>query len=518
MQLFPKDVPPEDERKQKLRALRSAMAERKGPAKTIEDVEMSLRSSLVDPLEERNVEAEGFEPASDEFDEDPMIFAVDQETDEISEQFDEEAADLDEISDFDDQFPEELDEMRAEAAQLDDPDGSEEEFAPPVPEMMATEDEFGDDMDEIGEYAEEPDADIVAQDESEDPIDAVSETIPDVSHEDTPEADEPEITTAFNAASLISQLRARAAHEKPQAAPQETAPDETAQSAASRNVSALLGSLIKKDETPSQEASPDPEEFVEEQVAAPEAADDQEQAETPEPMAEPDPDAADEPPMDFGGLDMSQQVQQGEEPPLEDAQDIDFADVSKEPQQVTAPDIDGPISVPVFDEPAMEPAAAPAAAPRRGRAKKTRLLGFNADADGPDLFAQEAKASVAAAVKFPVGWVVVIEGPGCGECFTLSGGAAQIGRGDDQAIRLDFGDTSISRENHAAIAYDQDDNKFLLAQGGKANLVRLNRRPVLSNETLTHGDEIKIGETTLKFIALCGGEFAWKPEDKGAAS
>ena len=183
------------------------------------------------------------------------------------------------------------------------------------------------------------------------------------------------------------------------------------------------------------------------------------------------------------------------------------------------PEFEGPISVPVFDEPIQAAIPEePVPSPRRGRAKKTRMLGFNPQADGPDLFAQKPAIAADTSVKFPVGWVIVIDGPGRGECFTLSGGAAQIGRGDDQGIRLDFGDTSISRENHAAIAYDADENTFVLAQGGKANLVRLNRRPVLSNETLTHGDDIKIGQTTLRFIALCEGEFSWGTDDKGAMS
>ena len=74
----------------------------------------------------------------------------------------------------------------------------------------------------------------------------------------------------------------------------------------------------------------------------------------------------------------------------------------------------------------------------------------------------------------------------------------------------DFGDTSISRNNHAAVAYDDEQGKFFLGHGGKSNLVRLNGRPVLSTEEMSNGDQIRIGETTLKFVALCGEEFTWK--------
>ena len=86
---------------------------------------------------------------------------------------------------------------------------------------------------------------------------------------------------------------------------------------------------------------------------------------------------------------------------------------------------------------------------------------------------------------------------------------SQIGRGDDQMVQLDFGDMGISRTNHAAIAFDDEAQQFLLGHGGKANIVRLNGRPVLSTEPLKHGDTIRIGETTLRFVAFCGEEFVW---------
>ena len=114
---------------------------------------------------------------------------------------------------------------------------------------------------------------------------------------------------------------------------------------------------------------------------------------------------------------------------------------------------------------------------------------------------------------YPVGWLVVIKGPGVGTSFALSNGVSQIGRSEDQAIPLAFGDTSISRNNHAAVAYDDEENKFFLGHGGKSNLVRLNDRPVLSTEPLAHGDRIRIGETTLIFAALCGEDFTWTHSD-----
>ena len=85
-------------------------------------------------------------------------------------------------------------------------------------------------------------------------------------------------------------------------------------------------------------------------------------------------------------------------------------------------------------------------------------------------------------------------------------------------MRLDFGDNSISRENHAAIAFDAEQNVFFIGHGGKANLVRCNNMPVLSTQALSAGDRIRIGETTLRFVPLCGGDFSWTGGHKDQTS
>jgi hypothetical protein len=154
------------------------------------------------------------------------------------------------------------------------------------------------------------------------------------------------------------------------------------------------------------------------------------------------------------------------------------------------------------------PAIGRGGARRAGRVK-TRLLGFDSSIGaGTDPF-EAGAAPTAAVVRFPVGWIVVVDGPGRGASFTLFNGVSAIGRGDDQPVKLDFGDTSISRTNHAVVAYDNEQRKFFLGHGGKANIVRLNGKPVLSTEELGHNDIIRIGETTLRFLALCGADFDW---------
>lgn len=155
---------------------------------------------------------------------------------------------------------------------------------------------------------------------------------------------------------------------------------------------------------------------------------------------------------------------------------------------------------------------------RSGRVK-TRVLGF-----GPpqhtqtNVFNETETQPPSTAATHPVGWLVVVNGPGTGSSFTLFSGVSSIGRGPDQTVPLAFGDNSISRENHAAVAYDAEQRSFFLGHGGKTNLVRLNDRPVLSTEELKSDDEVRIGETTLRFIALCGAKFSWNMDPVNGAT
>lgn len=113
-----------------------------------------------------------------------------------------------------------------------------------------------------------------------------------------------------------------------------------------------------------------------------------------------------------------------------------------------------------------------------------------------------------------VGWVVVLAGPGKGRSLPLGYGANALGRATNQRVCLDFGDKQISRENHALITYEPKGRIFYLQNGGSLNLTYLQMQndcvvPVLTPVVLEHGQCFQLGDTTLKFIALCGSEFDW---------
>ena len=109
-----------------------------------------------------------------------------------------------------------------------------------------------------------------------------------------------------------------------------------------------------------------------------------------------------------------------------------------------------------------------------------------------------------------VGWLVVTGGPGRGKFSPIFDGMNTVGRDDDQSTQLDFGDEMISRSSHAFITYDYASRIFQIQHGGKANLVRLNKTPVLQPTELKLGDEISLGNTVLRFVPFCGEKFDWQ--------
>ncbi len=115
----------------------------------------------------------------------------------------------------------------------------------------------------------------------------------------------------------------------------------------------------------------------------------------------------------------------------------------------------------------------------------------------------------------PVGWLVVIDGPGRGRVRPLGYGVNTLGRGEGSRVRLDFGDDRISREGHATVTYDPRGRKYYLQHGGGKNLTYLGGEPVLAPTALEAMRDISIGGTTLRFVPLCGPEFDWQDAVSG---
>jgi hypothetical protein len=109
-----------------------------------------------------------------------------------------------------------------------------------------------------------------------------------------------------------------------------------------------------------------------------------------------------------------------------------------------------------------------------------------------------------------VGWLVIVKGPGRGNAVRLGYGWNSIGRDASQRACLNFGDSQISRLNHAKLLYDPRARKFTLTLGEGTNPTYLRDEALLGPTPVQTGDRIQMGDTELLFVALCSDTFDWQ--------
>ncbi|MBR1471397.1 MAG: FHA domain-containing protein [Lachnospiraceae bacterium] len=108
-----------------------------------------------------------------------------------------------------------------------------------------------------------------------------------------------------------------------------------------------------------------------------------------------------------------------------------------------------------------------------------------------------------------VGWLVCIEGKDKGKDYRIAAKNNTIGRGDKMDIQIK-GDDTISRENHARLAYDVKHNAFHLVPGENTNGIYLGDEPVYVPTKLKAYDLIELGESKFLFIPFCSEKFTWQ--------
>lgn len=111
-----------------------------------------------------------------------------------------------------------------------------------------------------------------------------------------------------------------------------------------------------------------------------------------------------------------------------------------------------------------------------------------------------------------VGWLVCIEGPDRGRDYRIRSGRNFIGRADHMHICV-RGDTSISREKHAAISYDPKHRVFKALPGDSAELSYVNNETLDVPTQLEARDILELGHSKLLFVPLCGSDFEWREVD-----
>lgn len=112
-----------------------------------------------------------------------------------------------------------------------------------------------------------------------------------------------------------------------------------------------------------------------------------------------------------------------------------------------------------------------------------------------------------------VGWLVIISEQGKFKSYNIGYGMNRIGRAKYNDISIENGDTSISREKHASIIYDFENNLFFIQHHEGKYLTYLNGTMVYDLTQLKAYDKIKVGKTELVFVPLCGSKFKWENDE-----
>lgn len=151
----------------------------------------------------------------------------------------------------------------------------------------------------------------------------------------------------------------------------------------------------------------------------------------------------------------------------------------------------------------------PHCANKEAKVKVTNILGSNQSEVGTLLPTASAISANSSLLKRKtVGWLVCIEGAMEGESFTLYEGDNHIGRGSNMDVALSK-EKTVSRENHAVITYNTQDQTFTLSAKNHLDTTFYNNAPLTENKQLISKDSVRVGDCTLLFIALCDDTFSW---------
>lgn len=110
-----------------------------------------------------------------------------------------------------------------------------------------------------------------------------------------------------------------------------------------------------------------------------------------------------------------------------------------------------------------------------------------------------------------VGWLIILNGESKGRDYRLHSDNNFIGRSSEMDVNLEH-DSTVSRENHAVLAYDSKLHQFVLSAAGGRAIIRVNDEPVYNITKLKDYDKIEIGETIMLFRSLCGDDFSWNDD------
>jgi len=132
--------------------------------------------------------------------------------------------------------------------------------------------------------------------------------------------------------------------------------------------------------------------------------------------------------------------------------------------------------------------------------------------DGYEVQAPSGKTRV---TRPTVGWLVCIHGVCFGVDYRLHANYNRIGR--SAALDVNIDDPKFSKKAVAWVGYFQETNTFYVGADSSTNVLYVNDLPLPSGQSqkLAAWDRIRMGDTELIFVPLCGETFTWNKANEG---
>lgn len=125
-----------------------------------------------------------------------------------------------------------------------------------------------------------------------------------------------------------------------------------------------------------------------------------------------------------------------------------------------------------------------------------------------------ASAGGASKIRPAVGWLVSVKGPCKGIDYRLHANYNKIGR--NSALDVSVEDPKFSKSPVAWVGYFQETNAYFVGAESSTNVLYVNNVPLPAGQSreLAYGDRLRMGDTELLFIPLCGDHFRWTQDRK----
>lgn len=132
-----------------------------------------------------------------------------------------------------------------------------------------------------------------------------------------------------------------------------------------------------------------------------------------------------------------------------------------------------------------------------------------------DRFAVKAPGSGPRHVLPVVGWLACVNGPCAGMDYRLHANYNKIGR--NAALDINIEDPKFSKNPVAWVGYFSETNEYYVGAESSTNVLYVNGIPLPAGQSRQFfaWDRVRMGDTELLFMPLCGEKFTWGKANEG---